>query len=279
MKKFIYLAAAALSISATAFAQQTKEEAMPFLKGPYAYEILREGKASMNGNPISDTRTETKYDDNNNIISIITTNNGQPMMELVDYVYGDRTLSYVTNSYMNGQKTSTIKTSNQYADDFYRNIAVSEIVMDMLGNTSNQKLEWNYDDQGRVTGMKQYADGQLQSEEKNYVWTPNSCEYEIITYAPIASTQKVSKKFQDDHYVQNVLEIREMDMNGFKTEIKNEYTYDNDGNLTSSKSYTNGDLTSEWKDYNWGDKKSSHTEIMYMNGAPYMVTEVTQYYK
>ena len=111
------------------------------------------------------------------------------------------------------------------------------------------------------------------------MWTPNSCEYVEISYFPMASSQKVTKKFQDENYVQNILEVHEIDMNGVKMENKNECTYDSDGNLTSMKSYTNGQLTMEWKDYIWGDKKNTHKEVMYMNGTPFMTIEVTQYYK
>lgn len=266
---------AALSV----FAQNTAEDAMPFLKGEFVYETLREAKTMMNGSVVSEMCTETTYDDNNNITKILVTTNGQPTLETTDYNYGNRTMSNVSSSYMNGQKLSTKKTSNQYADDFYRNIVVAEIETEGFGHTTKQKNEWSYDEKGRVIGMKQYQDGQLQLEQKDYVWTPNSCEYLEISYFPISSTQKVTKKFQDENYVQNILEIHEIDMNGVKMENKNEYAYDSDGNLSSMKTYTNGQLTMEWKDYTWGDKKNTHTEVMYVNGSPSNITEVTQYYK
>lgn len=279
MKKLVNLAVMAILAGFSTSAQTTAEEVMPFLKGEYVYEYLREAKAMMNGSVVSETRTETTYDDNNHITKILVTTNGQPTLETTDFNYGNRTMSNVSNSYMNGQKLSTTKTSNQYADDFYRNTSIAEIETEGFGNTTKQRNEWSYDEQGRIIGMKQFQDGQLQKEQKDYVWTPNSCEYVEISYFPIASTQKVTKKFQDENYVQNILEVHEIDMNGVKMENKNEYTYDPDGNLTSMKSFSNGQLTMEWKDYKWGDKKNTHTEVMYMNGTPSMTTEVTQYYK
>ena len=258
---------------------QTKEEVMPFLKGEYVYEYLRESKNKMGDNIISETISKTDYNDNGNIISMVITTNGEKTMETIDYQYGDREMSNVSNNYLNGQKISTSKTHNTYADDFYRNISVSEIESEQFGNTSNLRIEWTYDDQGRMTGMKQFLNGELLSESTDFVWTPNSCEYITYSYSPIQSVDKVSKKFQDENYVQNVLEIHNIDMNGVSMENKNECTYDNDGNLTSMKSYSNGQLTMEFKDYVWGDKKNTHEEVMYMNDKPYSISEVTQYYK
>lgn len=278
MKKLIFLSLG-LAMNCLPIMAQSKEEVLPFLNGEYVYEYLRESKMSMGGNVISESRTETEYDDNNNIIRMTVYTNGDKTSETTDYKYGNRTMSNVSNSYMNGQKTSTIKTKNTYADDIYRNILVSEIEMDIMGNISNQRNEWEYDDNGRIIGMKQYQNGELSKEQKDYVWTPNSCEYVEVSYFPMQSTDKVSKKFQDDNYVQNVLETHDMDMNGMKTNSRSEFTYNDKGNIDSMKGYTNEQLTMEWKDYIWGEKKNTHKEIMYMNGSPSSISEVTQYYK
>ena len=252
---------------------------MPFLKGDYVYEILRESKTKMGDNLITETIIKTEYDDNNNIVSIIVTTNGEKTLEMIDYVYGDRKMTNLTNQYLNGQLFSSMKTNNTYDDDFYRNIAVGELETIKGGIPSIQRNEWTYDDQGRMTGMKQYIDGNLSEEQKDYTWTSKSCEYFTYSYSPIQYTEKVTKKFEDDNYVRNVLELHQRDMNGFNIEIKNEATYDNEGNLTSLKSYTNGELTLEFSDYIWGDKKNTHKETMYVNGSPSMISEVTQYYK
>jgi hypothetical protein len=255
------------------------QEAMPFLKGEYVYEYLRESKIMMNGAVISETRTETSYDKNFLITGVVTFTNGQKTLELFDYIYGDRTRMHKANTYMNSQCLSSQEYSDTFIDDFYRNMSVSEITTTSAGISSIQKNEFFYDEQGRIIGMKQFVNGNLQMEQLNYVWTPNSCEYESITYYPVQSTEKVTKRFIDEYYVQNVCEIRIITINGFQTEIKNEYTYDERGNLTSMKNFQNGQLVMEWKDYVWGEKKNTHKEITYMNGSPISTTEVSQYYK
>lgn len=287
MKKYISLLAvclySAVSISAhgqnnSGYNLQKAQEAMPFLKGEYVYEYLHVSKLMMNGTVASETRTETTYDENFLVTSITSFTNGQKTLEHCDYVYGDRTRVHKANTYMNGQCTSSQVHTDSFIDDFYRNMSVSEITP-ATGNSPVQRNEFIYDDQGRIVGMKQYVDGVLQSEQFNYVWTPNSCEYESITHHPFQSTDKVSKLFSDENYVQNVCEIHITTINGFQTETKTECTYDENGNITSMKSFQNGQLNMEWKDYVWGDKMNTHTIIMYMNGTPFSTTEVTQYYK
>ncbi len=286
MKKIIYsciiMVLACLTISnPSVIAQNTKEEAMPFLKGDYVYEYLRESKTTMGGNVVSENQTETTYNTENNVTSVITTTNGQKTLEMLAYVYGNKTLTYQGNTYMNGQLLSSQKFSNTYADNFYRNMLTSDIETEGMGSTTKQHIEYSYDNQNRIVGMKHYQDGKLQKEELNYVWTPNTCEFEEITYFPIQSKAKVSRKYQDENYVQVLEEIRITEMGGVTTETKSEYTYLNtyNGNLTSMKNFQNGVLVMEWKDYVWGDKKNTHTEIMYANGSPISTSEVTQYYK
>ena len=259
---------------------QKAQEAMPFLKSEYAYEYLRVDKTIMNGMVVSESRTESSYNENFLITGIVTYMNGQKTMELYDYVYGDRTRLHKTNTYMNGQCLSTQDVSDTFVDDFYRNMNLSEITTATGGVVSSmQRIEFTYDEQGRITGMKQFVNGELQTEQFNYVWTPNSCEYESVTYFPFQSTDKVSKKFIDEHYVQNVCETHVMTMNGIQMETKNEYTYDESGNMTSMKSYQNGQLSMEWKDFVWGDKINTYTQVMYVNGAPMSTSVVTRYYK
>mgnify|MGYP003288418835 CR=1 FL=1 len=289
MKKYFYILLTCLfsTLTITMYGHENgdgydlkkAQEAMPFLKGEYVYEYLRESKTMMNGTVVSELRTETTYDDNFLITSIVSYSNGQKTLELYDYVYGDRTRLHKSKTYMNGQCLTSQEYTDTFIDDFYRNMSLSEITTTTAGTTSNERIEYTYDDQGRIIGMKHYVNGELHIEQLNYVWTPNSCEYESITYAPFPSTSKVSKKFIDEFYVQNVCEIHITTMNGFQTENRSEFTYDDNGNLTSMKSYLNGTLSMEWKDYVWGNKMNKHTEIMYMNGTPISTAEVTQYYK
>lgn len=274
---FSLLMIAIMAISSKA--QTEVSDSLPFLKSKYLYEYLHESKTMMNGNVVSETTMETEYDDDNKIVSMITKTNGQKSMESVDYKYGDKTRSYTVNMYMNGNLTQSTNYNDTFADDIYRNMLVSEMKNDIGDDNGIRRFEWTYDDKGRIIGMKHFLNGVLQSEQREYVWTPNSCEYVEETFLPFPSMQHVSKQFKDDNYVQNILEIHKMDMNGMQSESRNEYQYDDDGNIISSKSYSNGELFTEWKDYSWGDKKSTHTEIMYMNGTPMSTTEVTQYFK
>lgn len=263
----------------TGAAQKEVPDSLPFLKSKYLHEYLHESKMMMNGNVVSETITETTYDDDNRISNMTTKTNGQKVLEQIDFKYGDKTRSHTVNNYLNGNLTTSSLYNDTFADAIYRNMLVSESKNKLADDNSLQRMEWTYDDKGRIIGMKHYLNGVLQSEQRDYVWTPNSCEYVEETFLPFPSIQHVSKKFKDDYYVQNILEIHKIDMNGMQSELRNEFEYDEDGNIISMKSYTNDMLTSEWKDYNWGDKKSTHTEIMYMNGSPMSTTEVTQLFK
>ena len=265
------------SLNFNAYAADGDE--LPFLKSDYLYEYLNESKIMMGGNVVSESKTEITYDDDNHIISMVSYMNGQKLMEMIDYTYSDRKRTHIANNYSHGEIMMSSKVTDTFADDIYRNMLVSERETEMAGNKSVTRYEWIYDDQGRIIGMKEFLDGQLQMEQKEYVWTPNSCEYIEERLLPFPSVTKVTKQFQDEHYVQNVLEIHASDRNGVKTEFRTECQYDDNGNLISLKSYLNGQLSSEWKDYNWGDKKSSHTVISYMNGNPTSTSEVVQYYK
>ena len=266
-------------VAITSKAQTEISDSLPFLKSKYLYEYLHESKTMMNGNVVSETTMETTYDDNDRIVSMITKTNGQKTMESIDYKYGDKTRSYTVNMYMNGDLTQSSNYNDTFADDIYRNMLVSEMTNNVGDNKGVRRYEWTYDDNGRIIGMKHYLNDVLQSEQRDYVWTPNSCEYVEETFLPFPSVQHVLKQFKDDNYVQNVLEVHKMDMNGMQSELRSEFEYDDDGNIISMKSYNNGQLMSEWKDYTWGNKKSTHTEIMYMNGTPMSITEVIQYYK
>lgn len=283
MKKIVnlLLTVLLLSMSLTTYAYDLEKakEAMPFLKSDYAFEYLRVQKSMMGDKVVSEIRTETTYNDNGLIISVITTTNGQKSLELIDYVYGDKTRSYKSNTYMNGQSFSSQSFSDVFVDEFYRNMTVSESTQTQMGNTSKLRYEWTYDESGRIIGVKQYQDGKLQLEQKDYIWSPNSCEYVTITYFPIASTDKVKKTFSDSEYIQNVLETHEVEMNGVKTDSRSEFDYDDNGNLISMKNYSNGQLLMEWNSYSWGNKQSSHKEIMYMNGNVISESFVEQYFK
>ena len=283
MRNYIKLIAVAIfsiiAFAANAYDIEKAKEAMPFLKSDYAYEYLRVQKKMMGDKVVGENRTVTTYNDNYLITSVITTDNGQKSIELVDYVYGDQTRSHKANTYMNGQLFTSENFSDVCGDDFYRNMTVSESTKTQLGNSSNIRVEWTYDDADRIIGMKQYQDGKLQLEQKDYTWTPNSCEYVTVTYFPIASTDKVKKTFRDTEYVQNILETHDIDMNGLKTSLRSEFAYDDNGNLISMRNYNNDQLLMEWKDYIWGDKKSTHKEIMYMNGNIISESLVEQFYK
>lgn len=268
-----------ISFASYAYDLEKAKEAMPFLKSDYAFEYLRIQKSMMGGKDVGETRVETTYNEDGLITSVITTTNGQKQLELVDYVYGDKSRSHTANTYMNGQLFTSESFSDSFSDDFYRNMTASDIVKNQMGNVVKEHIEWTYDDASRIVGMKHYQGDKLQLEQKDYVWTPNSCEYITVTYFPIASTDKVKKIFKDTEYVQNILETHEVEMNGVKTSTRSEFTYDDKGNIISMKSYSNGQLLMEWCDYIWGNKQSSHKEIMYMNGNPISESIVEQYYK
>lgn len=268
-----------MAFTANAYDIEKAKEAMPFLKSDYAYEYLRVQKNMMGDKVVGEIRTETTYNDDSLITSVITTFNGQKSLELVDYIYGDKTRSHKANTYMNGQLFSSETFSDVFGDDFYRNMTLSECTRTQMGNTSNIRIEWAYDDAGRIISMKQYQDGKLQLEQKDYIWTPNSCEYIAVTYFPITSTDKVNKTFKDSEYVQNILETHDIEMNGVKTNTRSEFAYDDKGNIISMKSYSNGQPLMEWKDYIWSDKKNTHKEITYMNGNMISESCVEQFYK
>lgn len=272
---FLFIAFAAI----TSCAQTETPDSLPFLKSKYLHEYLHEAKMMMNGNVVSETITETTYDEKDRISSMTIKTNGQKIMEFIDYNYGDKTRNYTVNNFLNGNLSASTIHNDTFADDIYRNMLTSESKNKLADDNSVQLMEWTYDDNGRIIGMKQYLNGVLQSEQRDYVWTTNSCEYVEETFLPFPSISHVSKQFKDNYYVQNILEIHKIDRNGMQSESRNETKYDDDGNIISFKSFDNGELSFEWKDYVWGDNKSTHTEIMYINGNPMSVTEVTQYYK
>lgn len=279
LKSIIVVFLFLIGLSTYAFDLEKAKEAMPFLNSDYAFQYLRIQKNLMNGQPIGETRTETKYTDDGLISSIVTTTNGEKTLELIDYEYGDRTRNYKSNTYLNGQLFSNSTFHDTFGDDFYRNMTTSDNITNQMGKPGKVHMEFTYDEEGRIVGMKQYQDDKLQIEQKDYCWTPNSCEYLSITYFPIPSNDHVKKSFQDTNYVQNILEIHEIEMNGTKTDSKSEFTYDDKGNMTSMKNFSNGQLLTEWKDYIWGDKKSSHKEIMYLNGNVISESLVEEFYK
>ena len=269
------------TIGVTTFAYdfEKAKEAMPFLNSDYAFEYLRVQKIMMGDKVIGESRTETTYNDQYLIASIVGTMNGQKTLELVDYEYGDRSRTHTANTYVNGQLYSSALFVDTFGDDYYRNMTISEIYKTQSGIKSKERIEWTYDNDGRITSMKHYQDDKLAIEQKDYIWTPNSCEYTEISYFPTASTSKVKKTFRDSDYVQNILEIHEIEMNGVKTDTRGEFDYDDKGNLISMKSYNNGQLLTEWSNYSWGNKQNTHKETMYMNGTIISESIVEQYYK
>lgn len=96
-----------------------------------------------------DVKTESKYNDKEQLVEEITYINGKLSSKLTDYKYNGTTVSYIQYSYVNGEKVST----------------------------TNVKIERKYNDIGQLITEETYIDGKLATKTTDYKYNGN-----VVTY-------------------------------------------------------------------------------------------------
>lgn len=284
MRTFLSRSLAALSFMAVlgfandAKAQFNVKEYIDHM-GDYVHPYLHEEKATMNGMVVTQSKTETQYDDKMRPIHQVVTLNGMKQMEISDYVYDGKTTSYIVTYYLNGAENNKEKFTNTYMDD--DQLYPVKMVMEAVGPEPRDVRisEHTYNDEGLITHSVTTKNGVLEIENKNYVYTPNSCDYEFYTTIPAPANGKGHMEFKDGKKYLREVEETVMDYPTGPMKTRSEHRFDENGMLAGSKVYTNGELSFEFKDYVWGDKKCNYTQVTYANGQPLMVTEISEYYK
>ncbi|MDL2289886.1 hypothetical protein LJB95_00590 [Paludibacteraceae bacterium OttesenSCG-928-F17] len=207
-----------------------------------------------------------EYDDLGRKISYKEYRNDSLSVEVTDYTYNGKECNYTYNYYKNGEVSSTNKEKMVYYDDMY--IKCVTYVNYDKNNQEQNRSELNYDDLGREIGLKHYFRGDLNMEHKDYVYNDKECKYILYDESLLEPLfVEYTKIYYDDLYIKYksfVSDFKRLD------EIRIEkYEYDNFGRETSYKSYLNGMLANEYKDYVYNGKECNYTYIHYRNGEIY----------
>lgn len=117
--------------------------------------------------------TEYKYNENGDVVETETRTNGNLILKYTDYNYNGYVVSYKSNSYVNGKKTST----------------------------SNIKTESKYNDNEQLVEEVTYIDGKLASQLTDYKYNGTTISYTQYTYTNGKKTSttyvKIERKYND----------------------------------------------------------------------------------
>lgn len=130
---------------------------------------------------------------------------------------------------------------------------------------------YKYDSQGRVIGVKSYEDGKLSSEKKDYVYSENelTCTRETYTNDTVSNSYKIVRVYD----AANLLSEIHYRAGTNEESYKLLYEYDSQEREISVKTYINGMLLNEQKNYSYSNNKITYNEyeyphpLIYENGA------------
>ena len=185
------------------------------------------------------------------------------LQEKNEYTYeGNNTVNVVGESIWDGSFTGV----EVYADADYKLMTSSVYTYEMNGKTTVKEVKYTYDSNGNDIGYEYKIDGKISSQrvEEGNVYSYSSYNYDDDGNI---SSSYISKTVYTDSNREKPLtsESTHYDSwNGGNTYTeKNEYTYDNDGNNTGYKYYSNDKLSGESKDYVYDGNKVTYTVISY----------------
>jgi len=111
--------------------------------------------------------TETDYDNDGRETGYRSYSNGTLSQQRRDYQYNGRTVTYWNDNYSGGNLSSSRKHQQTYSDKNWVQQTQS-IAYAADGVTESSRIETDYDNDGRETGYRQYSNGTLLTQRRDY---------------------------------------------------------------------------------------------------------------
>ena len=122
------------------------------------------------------SRIETSYDTEGRQIGYKQYSSGELIMEFRDYQYNGRTATYWYDYYSGGSLQWTLKNKTTYSEKNWIQTTLG-ITYAEDGTTEQSRIETNYDTEGRQISYKQYSNGELIMELRDYQYNGRTATY------------------------------------------------------------------------------------------------------
>jgi len=193
---------------------------------------------------------EADFDDDGRIIGARIYLDGTLSSQSRDYQYTELTLTFWTDFYLKGNLSSSTKFQNTYLDKNQKQ-TTQNITYAADGVTEAGRTETDYDNDGRETGYRLYSNGTLSHQRSDYQYDGRTITYwqDFYSGGNLFSSHKFQITYSDKNWVQQTRQIQSLD--GVTETFRIETDYDNDGRETGYRQYSNGTLSTQYRDYQY----------------------------
>ena len=149
--------------------------------------------------------------------------------------------------------------------------------------TEASRIETNLDDEGRQTGYRTYSNGTLSSQGRDYQLNGRTNTYWMDVYSGgnISSSNKYQMTYSDKNWIQMTRYVQYA-ADGATEVYRSETDLDDDGKQTGYRTYSNGTLSSQRRNYQyngrtvtyWQDRYTT-IDISHLPSGTYLVRIVT----
>ena len=143
-------------------------------------------------------RYEYSYDADGRETSYKYYFNGVLSSQNRDYQYNGRTVNYWCDNYSGGSVTSSTKLQRTYCDKNW--IQMTKMIYYAAdGVTETNRWEYTYDNDGRETGYKYYANGVLYNQYRNYQYNGQTitCWGDTYSGGSVTSSSKIQRTYKE----------------------------------------------------------------------------------
>ena len=213
------------------------------------------------------SRSESVYDTEGKLIGSKTYGNGVLLLQDRDYQYSGRTATYWQDGYSNGSLTSSYKYKVTYWDKNW--IQTTQfIIYNLDGTTEYSRLESSYDTEGKPMGSNRYINGVLLSQTRDYQYSGRTVTYwqDAFSNGSLTSSYKNKVTYWDKNWIQTTLWIQYA-ADGTTEYSRLESSYDTEGKPIGSKTYLNGVLLLQARDYQYSGRTATYWQDAYPNGS------------
>ena len=216
-----------------------------------------------NGNEA--TRMEYTYDTEGRETGYKSFNKGTLTQQYRDYQYNGRTITFWGDTYTAGSVSASGKIQRTYSDLNW--IQLTQQIQYAANGTELSRMEYTYDTEGRETGYKYFLNGTLYYQCRDYQYNGRTITgwYDMYTSGSVSSSIKIQRTYSDLNWIQITQQIQYAS-NGTEAS-RTEYTYDTEGRETGCKSFSNGKLAQQYRDYQYNGQTITSWFDMYTAGS------------
>lgn len=148
---------------------------------------------SYNSNNLDTTSMEQyEYDSEGREIGHTTTSYGYVIYQSRDYVYNGKEVTFYSDYYSFGVLFSSIKQKRVYCDDSW--IRIKTFVSYYPNDLESDRIEYEYDNEGRETGFTRTTDGVLSFQRRDYVYNGKEVTFYNDNYSDGVLTSSLKQK-------------------------------------------------------------------------------------